>query len=381
MRPFRIQIPDAELEELGRRLDAARWPVAENEPGWASGVPRGWLERLSETWRTGYDWRAREARLNSHPQVLVEAAGLDVHAVVLGQSEVERPAIVLTHGWPGTFAEYLEVARRLADPASYGGDAGDAMTVVVPSLPGYGFSGIPAETGWGVERVADAWVELMAALGFEQFFAAGSDWGTSVSAELGRRHPQRILGLTLIPPLAPPDPATASHSTAAETRALERLQTRGAEGSAYSAVHATRPQTIAYALADSPLGLLAWIGEKYAQWAGVPGVADVDILDAASIYWFTRTAGTSARLYRESIDDVSRYFTDANPVPITVPTGAIMFPDEVPWVSRRWAERRFPGLRVWCEPAAGGHFGALEQPAAVAAGIVATVRACRQTGT
>jgi pimeloyl-ACP methyl ester carboxylesterase len=194
-----------------------------------------------------------------------------------------------------------------------------------------------------------------------------------VSAELGRRHPDRVLGLTLIPPLAPSD---AAHATTAERAATARVQERGTDGGAYSAVHRTRPQTIAYGLTDSPAGLLAWLGEKYVRWAGRSGVADVDILDAASIYWFTRTAGTSARLYRESIDDIARILSDPEPEPIGVPTGGIMFPDEVPWISRRWAARRFPDLRVWMEPATGGHFGALEQPAVVAQGILATVTAC-----
>lgn len=377
MRPFEIAVPDAELDELRWRLDATRWPEAEIEPGWASGVPRAWLQRMVALWRSDYDWRAREVYFNSHSQVLVEVDGIDVHAAVLRSPKSGSPAIVVTHGWPGTFAEYLTVARRLADPASHGGDPDDAMTVVIPSLPGFGFSGSPTEKGWGIARIADAWVEVMAELGIDRFFAAGSDWGTSVSAELGRRHPERILGLTLIPPLAAPDPLTAGNPTSAETAARLRMRERGADGGAYSAVHATRPQTIAYGLADSPVGLLAWIGEKYAQWAGSPGVSDLDILDAVSIYWFTRTAGTSARLYRESIDEVGTILTSADPPPITVPTGGIMFPDEVPWISRRWAHRRFPDLRVWHEPAAGGHFGALENPDAVVAGILATVDACR----
>ncbi len=379
MTPFRIAVPDAELDELRSRLAATRWPAPDIEQGWASGVPLAWLQRMVELWRTGYDWRMREAWFNSHPQVMIETDGLGpgagVHAVVLRAPRADAPAIVLTHGWPGTFAEYLPVAERLADPASFGGDPRDAMTVVVPSLPGYGFSAAPTGAGWGIERIADAWSELMTALGLDGFYAAGSDWGTSVSTELARRHPSRVRGLTLIPPLAAVDPATLDELTGPERAAIEKLELRGSDGGAYSAVHATRPQTVAYGLTDSPAGLLAWIGEKYEQWSGVPGVSDVDILDAASIYWFTRTAGSSARLYRESIETVQKVLADAHPEPVTVPTGGVMFPDEAPWVSRRWASRRFPDLRVWVEPEAGGHFGALEQPDVVAGAILQTVRA------
>lgn len=374
MRPFHIAVSDAELEGLRARLDATRWPPPELDEGWASGVPRAWLQDMVELWRSGYDWRAREAHFNSFPQVLVDAHGIDIHAVVLRAERDEAPAIVLTHGWPGTFAEYLPVAQRLANPEAFAGDPADAMTVVIPSLPGYGFSGKPAESGWGIGRIADAWSEVMTALGIDRFFAAGSDWGTSVSAELGRRHPQRIRGLTLIPPLAAVDPESVNDLTSAERAAIAKLEARNSDGGAYSAVHATRPQTIAYGLTDSPAGMLAWVGEKYMRWSGEPRVTDVDILDAASIYWFTRTAGTSARLYRESIAAVNTILTDPSPETITVPTGGIMFPDEIPWVSRRWAQRRFPGLLVWVEPAHGGHFGALEHPAVVAAGILDTVR-------
>jgi pimeloyl-ACP methyl ester carboxylesterase len=375
MRPFRIAVSDAELDGLRSRLDATRWPPVELETAWASGVPLAWLQEMVEQWRSHYDWRAREDYFNSHTQLMVDVGGMEVHTVVLRAAKGDAPAIVLTHGWPGTFAEYLQVAHRLANPESYGGDAVDAMTVVVPSLPGYGFSGTPAEPGWGIERIADAWSDVMSALHIDRFFAAGSDWGTSVSTELARRHPSRILGLTLIPPLVSVDPSTADDLTTDEEAAIAKTAERGTDGGAYSAIHATRPQTIAYGLTDSPAGLLAWLGEKYLQWAGEPGVPSVGILDAASIYWFTRTAGSSARLYRESIGTVGALLADPNPEPIAVPTGGIMFPDEAPWVSRRWAQRRFPDLRVWMEPGAGGHFGALEAPGVVAAGILETVKA------
>jgi len=262
MQPFRIQVPDPELDDLRSRLLATRWPEAETEPGWAQGVPLEWLRDLVAHWTDGYDWREREARLNTFPQVLAPVDGLSIHAVHLRSPHPNAVPLVLTHGWPGSFAEYLAVAGPLVDPPAHGGDAADAVHVVIPSLPGYAFSSKPEVAGWGVERVADAWVELMGALGYPRFAAAGSDWGTSISAAIGERHPEHVLALTLIPPLVSPDPATMDQLTDQESRAISDLREREADGSAYSGVHQTRPQTIGYALVDSPVGTAAWIAES-----------------------------------------------------------------------------------------------------------------------
>jgi epoxide hydrolase len=204
--------------------------------------------------------------------------------------------------------------------------------------------------------------------------AAGSDWGTSVSAAIGAQHPDAVRALVLIPPLVAPDPATADDRTPAEQAAVRALAQRQADGSAYSGVHETRPQTIGYALADSPVALAAWIAEKFHAWSDVEVPRD-DLLDTVMLYWLTNSGASSARLYLESIDDVSGYFTTAVPDPISVPVGGVMFPAEVPWVSQRWAERRFPDIRVWSEPHRGGHFGALENPDAVADAVLRTIRA------
>jgi epoxide hydrolase len=381
MTPFIIEIPDEQLEDLRRRLRATRWPAPATAPGWAQGVPLEWLRELVEYWIDGYEWRTRESRLNAHPHVLVEIDGLDIHAVHVRSPHPGATPVVLTHGWPGSFAEYLAVAEALADPIAHGGSVADACHVVLPSLPGYAFSGKPLERGWGVDRIADAWVELMQALGYDRFTAGGSDWGTSVSAALGARHPARVHALVLIPPLAAADP-DADDPTPAERKAVATLGERERDGSAYSAIHRTRPQTLGYALADSPAGLAAWIAEKFWAWSDHAGVLDSaiprdELLDTVMLYWLTDSGASSARLYLESIGDVSAIFTTRVPVPIDVPVGGIMFPHEVPWVSRRLAERRFPDIRVWVEPEYGGHFGALENPAAVIDGIIRTVRAAR----
>jgi pimeloyl-ACP methyl ester carboxylesterase len=355
---FRIEVPQLLLDDLAERLARTRFPDPATEPGWAQGPPVEWMRELVDHWRTAYDWRAREARLNRHPQVKVPVDGLGIHAVHLAQSDRCAPAVLLTHGWPGMFTEYLAVAELLA---------ADGYAVVVPSLPGYGFSDKPAERGWGVERVADAWVALMRELGHDRFVAVGSDWGTSVSAEIGRRHPESVEALVLVPPLAPPDPATAGAETTAEARARAALAERQRDGSAYSEIHETRPQTLGYSLADSPVGLAAWLLEKFWSWVEDPAVLDRDeLLDVVMIYWLTNTGTSSARLYLESIEDVSGYFTAATPEPIDVPVVGVMFPAEVPWVSRRWAARRFPRIVDWIEPQRGGHCPGLEHPEAVA---------------
>ena len=245
---------------------------------------------------------------------------------------------------------------------------------MLPSLPGYAWSAPPQEPGWGIHRIADAWAETMARLGYDRFVAGGSDWGTSVSTCLGRQHPDRTSGLFLIPPLVPP-PENRADLSAAEQRSLDDLTDRDATGSAYSSLHATRPQTIGYALTDSPVGLAAWIVEKVWSWSDHDGELDAVIprdrlLDNVSLYWFTRTAAASARLYRESIGEVSTWLDSGSAnhpaFRVGVPTGALVFPAEVPRPSRRWAQDRFPRIVHWAEPDRGGHFGAWEQPETVA---------------
>lgn len=362
VRPFRSVTSPAALDDLRERIRRARWPEPATEDGWSQGVPLAYLQSLCAYWADGYDWPATEARLNDVPQFVTAVDGLDLHFVHARSARDDATPLVLTHGWPGSFLEFEHSVAPLADPPA----GQEAFHVVVPSLPGYGFSGRPAEPGWDIHRIARAWGELMSRLGYERFIAAGSDWGTSVSTSLALRSPQRLIGLHLVPPLVAPDPSRPP--TPAEAAALAELEVRRRDGSAYSAVHATRPQTVGYALVDSPVGLCAWIVEKLWAWADHDGdlrevLTDDQVLDDVTLYWLTGTGASSARLYRESIAQVTEWFTGTTGDAIDVPTGATVFPAEVPRPSRRWAERRFTDIVHWGEPARGGHFGAWEQPA------------------
>ncbi|MBW9213551.1 epoxide hydrolase 1 [Mumia sp. zg.B53] len=368
--PFRAHVPDDALGDLRDRLRRTRWPEAEPVSDWSQGIPRGYLQDLCRYWAEDYDWRVTEARLNAVPQFRTRIDGLDVHYLHRRSPHPSALPVVLTHGWPGSVLEFLDLLDPLTDPTAHGGAEEDAFDVVVPSLPGYGFSGRPTTTGWGVDRIAGAWARLMERLGYRRYGAAGSDWGTSVSSALGRLDPDHVAGIHLVPPLAGPDPDDPSPPTAAERTALGDLERRARQESAYSEVHRTKPQTIGYALVDSPAALCAWIVEKMWSWTDHNGdlhsVLTRDrVLDDVSLYWFTQTGASSARLYAESIDLVSRWISGADAEQVTVPTGASIFGAEVPRPSRRWVERRYPDLRYWAEHARGGHFAAWEAPDAL----------------
>jgi pimeloyl-ACP methyl ester carboxylesterase len=267
--------------------------------------------------------------------------------------------------------ELVNLVGPLTDPVRHGGVPEDAFDVVIPSLPGYGFSAKPATAGWGIERIAAAWAQLMASLGYTRYGAAGSDWGTSVSSALGALDGEHVVGIHLAPTLAGPDPTRVSDLTDAEREALAQLQERGRSSSAYSQMHRTAPQTLGYALVDSPAGLCAWMGEKLLAWSDPTlvgagdrpgGLSRNQILDQVTLYWLTGTAASSARLYAESIDQVSAWISGTRADPISVPVGASIFAAELPRPSRRWAARRYPNIRYWIEHEHGGHFPALEVP-------------------
>lgn len=366
--PFQIAVPEEQLHDLRRRLAETRWPEPATVSDWSQGVPLHDLQALCAYWRSEHDWRATEVRLNRWPQYLTDIDGLTIHFFHLQSSSPSAVPMILTHGWPGSFLEFEEVMEQLVGSQTLGAtSAGADFHLVVPSLPGYGFSGKPSSPGWGVHRIADAWAELMARLGYSQFIAAGSDWGTSVSTSLALRHPERLLGLHLIPPLVPPLPVGRETPTPQERAAARELDERGQTGSGYSAMHGTRPQTIGYSLLDSPAGLCAWILEKLSNWADHPGnlyevLSQDQVLDNITLYWLTASGASSARLYWESIAEISAWFTDAISDQVDVPTGCTVFPREVPRPSRRVAERRFRNIIHWGEPPRGGHFGAWEQP-------------------
>src|SRR3954454_13331324 len=354
MVPFTIDVADEELDDLRRRLAHARWPEPATVPDCSQGVPVDWLRGLCGYWADGYDWRRLEAWLNALPQYTTELDGTTVHFIHAGSPHPDALPLVLTHGWPGSVVEFLDVIGPLTDPP----DPADAFHVVCPSLPGYGFSDRPAGPGWTVERIADAWIALMARLGYDRYGAQGGDWGASITTVIGQRDPRHLAGIHLMPPIVAPDPATFDELTPAEQAALDALEA-ARDGDGYSAVQSTRPQTIGYALVDSPAALCAWLVEKLRAWTDDPLDRD-RLLDDVMLYWLPATGASAARLYAESFPDVQARFRGTNTDVVDVPTGCSVFPAELPRPSRRWAARRYTDIRYWTEPARGGHFAAFE---------------------
>ena len=365
--PFRVEIPEDDVRDLRERLERTRWPEAETVADWTQGVPHGYMQELCRYWAEGYDWRATEARLNSLPQFRTEIDGLGIHFIHVRSPHPGALPLVITHGWPGSIVEFLKVIGPLADPPGYGGDAADAFHVVFPSLPGFGFSDKPAQQGWNVERIATAWTRLMALLGYERYGAQGGDWGTSVSTSIGQQDPEHVAGIHLNPPIAAPDPTTFDDLTDMERAALAAREHARQWEDGYSLEQSTRPQTVGYGLVDSPAALCAWIVEKFRSWSDCDGHPENvftrdELLDNVMLYWLPRTGASSARLYWESIRQVSERLNRPNVDAVTVPTGASIFPKENPRPSRRWAERRYTDIRYWNELDKGGHFAAFEQP-------------------
>ena len=366
VRPFGIAIPDAELQDLRARLRQTRWPEAEAVADWSQGVPLAWLQPLCQHWSEVYDWRSREARLNRFAQFVTGLDGLDIHFVHVRSPHAGAMPLVLTHGWPGSMVEFQQVIDPLTNPTAHGGDAADAFHLVCPTLPGFGFSGKPTATGWGVDRIARAWAELMARLGHSRYFAQGGDWGSAVTTAIGALDPGHCVGIhvTLAMGSRPPrgeDPAR--EPSPEEALALERTRFYAAWDSGYSKQQATRPQTLGYALTDSPAGQAAWILEKFFAWTDCDGdplnVLDRDaLLDNVMLYWLTRSAASSARLYWESFGAGRRSVHR-----VDVPTGVAVYPREIVPPVRRWMEQTHTDIRHWAVMPRGGHFAAFEQPA------------------
>lgn len=363
MTPYRIDVPEADLADLRDRLRRTRWPERETVSDWSQGVPLSYLRQLCEYWADGYDWRRLESRLNAIPQLRVEIGGLGIHVLHARSPHPDALPLVLTHGWPGSVVEFLKVIGPLTDPP----DPADAFHVVCPSLPGYGFSDKPAAPGWGVQRVASAWAELMARLGYTRYGAQGGDWGTSVTTSLAQQDAAHLAGIHLNPPIAAPDPDTFDDLTDRERESLAALENTQRWEDGYSLVQATRPQTVGYGLVDSPAGLCGWIVEKFRAWSDCDGDPETvftrdEMLDDITLYWLTGTAASSARLYWESFRDVQEWFTRSTSDTVVVPTGCSVFPKDIPRPSRRWAARRYTDIRFWSEPERGGHFAAWERP-------------------
>ena len=368
--PFTIEIPDTALADLRRRLADARWPARETVDDWSQGVPTERLRALCDYWRDEYDWRRCEAELNRYPQFRTEIDGLGIHFLHVRSPDPGALPLVLTHGWPGSVIEFLKAIGPLSDPAGHGAPGAQAFHVVAPSLPGYGFSDQPAVTGWGVEKVAEAWITLMRRLGYTRFAAQGGDWGAAVTTAIAMAAPPELAAIHLNMPLVFPEPSDFADLTEAEQAAVASMKFYQDHDSGYAKLQGTRPQTIGYALADSPIGQAAWIYEKFYAWTDNDGAPEDalsrdEILDAISLYWFTNSAGSSGRLYWESANAFKAQRLE-------VPVSVSIFPKELFRPSRRWAERSYPNLIHWNEVSKGGHFAAFEQPEL----FVGELRAC-----
>jgi microsomal epoxide hydrolase len=373
MRPFAIAVPESDLDDLDRRLARARLPESLDGMGGDYGLPRPVVERFLEHWRHGYDWRQWEARLNRYPQFLASAAGQTVHVMHVRSPEPDALPLVLTHGWPGSIVEFLDAIDLLANPGAHGADPADAFHVVVPSIPGYGFSGPTVQTGVHVDVVAAAIADVMRQLGYERFAAQGGDWGALVTRRLGEAHADRVIGIHCNMLFALPADGFRSMDgvTDAEKERIARAIARIKNGTGYMSIQSTRPQTLAYAHTDSPIGLAAWILEKFYAWSdlemdadGQPtldGVFTEDqLLTNVMFYWLSNTAGSAARLYAES-SRAGVAATSPWTGRVEVPTGHAVYPGELLQTPRVWAEQRY-NIVHWTEQPRGGHFAAFEQP-------------------
>ena len=360
IKPFHLAIPDPVLDDLRARLAHTRWPERETVRDETQGVPLAEAQALCAYWRDNYDWRACEAKLNAFGQYRTEIDGLGIHFLHVRSPQANALPLVLTHGWPGSVVEFLKVIGPLTDPVAHGGKAEDAFHVVVPSLPGYGFSDKPAEAGWSVERIAAAWIELMRRLGYDRYVAQGGDWGSAVTSAMATIRPAQLAAIHLNFVIATPTPEDLANLSEDEKAALAKLQRFSAEGRGYSAIQGTRPQTLGYGLTDSPAGQAAWIYEKLVEWMDCGGnplsvVSYDDMLDNIMLYWLPANAASSARLYWESMTSFAAGATD-------LPVACSIFPGEITRPIRKWAERKYPNLIHWHELARGGHFAAFEQP-------------------
>ena len=360
IRPYRIEVADAALDDLRARLSRTRFPEAELVDDWSQGIPLAYVRELCDTWRNSYDWRRIEARLNGMPQFKTELDGVNVHFLHIRSSATQAKPLVMTHGWPGSIIEFMKVIEPLSNPAAHGGSDADAFHLVIPTIPGYGFSDKPTETGWGTDRIAGAWSMLMARLGYDRYFAQGGDWGAVIAASIGTHDPEHCIGVHTNMAVVAPTPEMLAEPTEQEQDAIAAQKYYQDWDSGYSRQQSTRPQTLGYGLVDSPAGQAAWIVEKFYQWTDCDGhpenvLARDELLDNVMFYWLTGAGASSARIYWESF--ARDLIADVN-----VPAGMSVFPKEILKASRRWAETRFKDLRYFNVLDKGGHFAAFEQP-------------------
>jgi epoxide hydrolase len=375
--PFRVEVPDEALDDLRRRLAATRWPAPEPVADWSQGVPVAYLRDLCAYWGGEYDWRRGEGRLNALPQFRTVIDGVGIHFIHLRSPHPEALPLVMSHGWPGSVLEFLDAAPALVDPTAHGGEASDAFHLVIPALPGFGWSDAPSEVGWGPSRIGRAWAELMERLGYERYGAQGGDWGSAVSRAVGRAAPDRVVGIHLNSDHV--ERAVVARLGAEdefERFALARRESFNRDGRGYSRQQATRPQTLAPALADSPAGQCAWIVEKFAAWSDGDGDPERAfsrdaLLDNVSLYWLTNSAASSARIYWETAQEPAPF--DAGGVPVALST----FPRDIHPIPERWARAQEPNLVYFNRLARGGHFAALEAPGVFVEEVRAGFRAIR----
>jgi epoxide hydrolase len=358
--PFTLAVPQDALDDLARRLDATRWPERETVDDWTQGAPLAKVRALAEHWRHGYDWRRCEARLNELGQFRTEIDGLGIHFLHVRSPHAGAMPLVLTHGWPGSVVEFLDVIGPLTDPVAHGGDAADAFHVVAPSLPGFGFSDKPASTGWDVARIAEGWITLMARLGYDRWVAQGGDWGAAVTTAIGVARPTGCAAIHVNMPLVFPDGDDFTDMTEREQAGLAAMVHYQESESGYSKQQSTRPQSLGYGLVDSPVGQAAWIYEKMWAWTDNDGEPESALsldamLDNIMLYWLPATGASSARLYWESL----RSFGTRQ---LEIPVGVSIYPKELFRPSRRWAQRHMTNIIHWNELDRGGHFAAWEQP-------------------
>jgi pimeloyl-ACP methyl ester carboxylesterase len=372
IRPFHIEVPEEELADLRRRIAATRWPSQELVDDRSQGVQLATLQELTHYWSTDYDWRACEARLNALPQFITEIDGVDVHFIHLRSSQADALPLIMTHGWPGSVIELLEVVGPLTDPTAHGGRAQDAFDLVLPSIPGYGFSGEPREIGWGPGRVAQAWAELMGRLGYPRYVAQGGDVGASITDAMGRQAPEGLLGIHTNLLVTGLGGGSHPSETEEERAAVDALATFRASGFGYFLEQATRPQTIGYALLDSPVALAAWmldhdtdayykISRAFVDGQPSGNLTREHILDNISVYWLTGTGASAARSYWESGRAQAAAAGQAPPA-VSIPVGFTTFPDEIFRAPRSWVEQGYPTLTYFHEADRGGHFAAWEEP-------------------
>ena len=369
--PFVISISDQQITDLNNRIANTRWPDAETTADWNQGVPLAYVKELVQYWGEQYDQQRLANRLNAFDNFKTNLLGLNIHFMHIRSSNPNARPLLLTHGWPGSVVEFLKVIGPLTEPQEHGGKADDAFHLVIPSLPGYGFSDKPQATGWGVEKIAEAWAALMSRLGYSQYFAQGGDWGSVITSYIARQDPEHCLGIHINMGIVAPDP-NAENLTANELSIMAGWKYYQDWDSGYSKQQATRPQTLGYGLVDSPSGQAAWIVEKFYQWMDCDGhpeniVSRDELLDNIMVYWLTGSGASSARLYWESFGG-----GEGREQPVSIPMGATISTKDIFRTSERFASRVFTNIVYWKDKEEGGHFAAFEQPNA----FVSELREC-----